>query len=145
MRRFLIATSAISLATCGQSGVIDPGMWSTEVSLSAGKSELWSTKVERCMDPVANNEDPVTGILRTTPLGQCTAVESDYEGGKVSVLVHCMGRPGAMIGGMPESRVRMNGTYSGTAMNGPLTVELVHEPESPKLTGILSARRTGDC
>ncbi len=97
------------------------------------------------MDPVANNEDPVTGILRTTPLGQCTTVESNYESGKVSVYAHCMGRPGSMIGAMPASRVRMSGTYSGTAINGPLTVELVDEPQSSELTGTLSASRTGDC
>lgn len=143
--RHAIVAAALLLAGCGSSTEISPGMWTSEVALSAGQNQLWSSKTQRCFDPKANGLDPVTDLLRVTPLGSCTSVESNYENERVSVLVHCTGRPGAMLGAMPEARVRLNGRFAAAMIDGDLDAELVHEPQGAKLKGTLSARRTGDC
>ena len=142
MRHAMIA-AAVLLAACQDSGGLKPGMWSTEVSMAAKAGELWSSKVERCIDP--GGGDAVIGMLTTTPLGPCQAVESGASGGGLPLTAHCMGRPGSMMGAMPQTRVRLNGTQSATAIDGTIDAELVMEPQSPKLTGKRTARRTGDC
>jgi hypothetical protein len=118
-------------------------MWTTEVSMAAKAGELWSSKVERCIDPAGG--DAVIGMLTTTPLGPCQAIESGASGGGLPLTAHCMGRPGSMMGAMPQTRVRLHGAQSATAIDGTIDAELVMEPQGPKLTGKLTARRTGDC
>ena len=141
--RYVAIASVIALAGCEESGALKPGMWTTEVSMAAKAGELWSSKVERCIDP--GGGDAVIGMLSGTPLGPCQATESGTSGGGLPLSAHCMGRPGSMMGSMPQTRVRLNGTQSATAIDGTIDAELVMEPQSPKLTGKLIARRTGDC
>ena len=143
MRHAAIGASLL-LTACGQSTQMSAGMWATEVALSAGQNQLWSSKVERCIDP-ASGGDPVIGILSATPLGPCTAVETPSQGANVLLLAQCMGRSDPMMGGMQSTRVRVSGSQTTTSIDASLEVELVMEPQSPKLTGRLSARRTRDC
>lgn len=136
--------AALLIGACQDRQQFESGMWATEVTMSAGKAQLWSSKVERCIEFVSG-DDPVAGILSTTPLGQCQLVEGQYEGQTASVRTHCLGRPGAMIGVMPETRVQLEGRHSPRSIDGALAAELVHEKSPGSLTGKLSARRTGDC
>lgn len=143
MNRAVIG-AALLLGACHDQQQFEPGKWATEVTMAAGKSQLWSSKVERCMD-FAAGDDPVAGILGTSPLGQCQLVEGTYEGKDALVQVHCIGRPGSVIGGMPEARVSLQGRHSPASIEGNLVVEPVHEKSPGSLTGKLSARRLGDC
>ena len=140
--RYVAIAPAIALGGCQESGGLKPGMWTTEVSMSAKAGELWSSKVERCIDP--GGGDAVIGMLTTTPLGPCQAIDG-ASGGGLPLTAQCMGRPLSMMGSMPQTRVRLSGTQSATAIDGTIDAELVMEPQSPKLTGKLIARRTGDC
>jgi hypothetical protein len=56
-----------------------------------------------------------------------------------------MGRSDPMMAGMQSTRVRANGSQSATVIDASIEAEPVMEPESSKLTGKLTARRTGDC
>ena len=143
MRQVAIA-AVLVLVACGKSSQMSAGMWTTEVALSAGQNQLWSSKVERCIDPKSGG-DPVMGILSATRLGPCTEVETSSVGGNVSLLAQCMGRSDPMTGGMQPTRVRVTGSQTATAIDASIEAELAMEPESPKLTGKLSAHRTGDC
>lgn len=130
------------LGACQQSDGFEAGMWATDVSIAAGGRELWSSKVERCIDPASG--DPVLGILSATPLGPCTA-DPNYPGGTGTTVANCMGRPGSMMGTTPPTRVLVTGSRTATAIDGTIEAELIMEPQSAKLTGKLTARRTGDC
>lgn len=142
MKRLPLAALLLA-AACGQSGGVQKGMWSSEVALSAGQTHLWSTKVERCIDPASG--DPVTEMLSTTPLGPCAAVETSIQGSNLSLLAQCMGHTDPVMGGMQSTRVHLSGSQSATAIDASFDAELEMEPGRPKLTGKLTARRTGDC
>lgn len=144
MRFSIFAAGMAILAGCQNQKPFESGKWTTEVTMAAGKSQLWSSMIERCME-FAAGDDPVAGILSATPLGQCQQIDGQYEGQRVSVRMHCMGRPGSVIGGMPEARVHVQGRHSATTIDGDLAAELVHEKSPGSLTGKLTARRTGDC
>ncbi|MGH6659179.1 MAG: hypothetical protein ACREBM_05960, partial [Sphingomicrobium sp.] len=106
-----VILAVLLLGACQDRQQFEPGKWATEVTMSAGASQLWSSKVARCMD-FADGTDPVAGILSTTPLGQCQLIEGQYDGQAASVRTHCMGRASAMFGGMPEARVYLQGRHS---------------------------------
>lgn len=142
VRRATLAAGCL-LAACGQSVQISTGMWTSEVTLSTGHTQLWSSKVERCIGPAAG--DPVIGILSTTPLGPCTAVETPAQGANLSLIAQCLGRSGPLSGGMQPTRIRLSGSKTATTINASIEAELEMEPGRPKLTGKLAARRKGDC
>ena len=143
MKHCLICAGTMLLAACGSQPEFTHGMWTTEVNLAAAEGELWSSKTERCIDPEAG--DPVTGMLSMTPLGPCQAAQSESSGDQLHVTANCMGRPDAMMGGMPQTRISMKGSRSATSIDAVIEAESAMEPQSPKLTGKLVARRTGDC
>jgi hypothetical protein len=143
MKHCLLCGGTILLAACGSQPEFSQGMWTMEVSLAAAEGELWSSKTERCIDPAAG--DPVTGMLSMTPLGACQAGQSESSGDRLYVTANCMGRPDAMMGGMPQTRISVGGSRSAISIDAVIEAELAMEPQSPKLTGKLVARRIGDC
>lgn len=148
--RFITALAMLGLMSCGsQSGVIQPGMWETTVTMAAGNAELWRSAGERCIyEEEAGN--PGTGFLRVGPLNHCTVSRSQFGDGRFVVEASCPERQSiqASVPMTPEwlaSRISVQGTYTRTSMEGALEAELEDTLDPMHFNGRLTARRTGDC
>ena len=143
MKRHLIAMLALATVGCSGGTPIDEGKWTTSVELKAGTALLWKSEGERCI-AAPETEGPIANMLSLTPLGSCTAYESNYGGGSLSVRLACMGRPGGMIGAMSSSKVAVDGQYGTGSIDADFDAAMDGSAQPP-LKGTLVARRTGDC
>lgn len=149
MKRAAIA-ALIALAGCGGSPTTtQPGMWETTIRMNAGKAELWSSTVSRCIysDEAAN---PGMGFFREGQFNHCTVSQSQFADGKFAVGATCPDKTSMMaeVPYSPEwlaSKVTVTGTYEATSINGTLSAKLEGAMEPTDFNGSLSARRTGDC
>lgn len=144
MKRLAVLIPPLAaVAACSADMPVQPGYWETETRMSAGQMELWRSTLSNCMfDHEA--ADPGVAILTGTPLGPCETSESRYEGGQILARGTCVSI------GRPEwpsvsTRVKLEGRYTTTSMEGRITAEPIGEPWGAPLTGTMSARRTGDC
>ena len=144
MKREAIAALALPIAACSGGSPIQAGMWQVTTKLKAGQTELWESKVERCIT-AAEADDPGLSILSGTPLGQCATGQSRYSGGTLSVVGSCLGRMHPMATSATSTSITLNGRYSATSIDGEFSATIATESQASPQSGTMTARRTGDC
>lgn len=148
MRRLLIVTALLA-GSCQDKDSIKPGMWSSTVTIMAGKEELGSASLDRCVSSPDASE-LAFGSLRTGSFQDCAVTQSSAAGGQFTVAAHCPARTSSMadVPMMPPwmaSNVTLTGKYTADTMTGAMTAEIEDTLEPMKFTGSLTARRKGDC
>lgn len=138
-----IALAALLLFGCAsEKPSFEAGQWEFSISMSEGPQRVFWGGGENCIDKAETAELPLM-LLGQTALGQCTSSASNYAGGKVSLTASCDGKSAATT--MPASTVKLEGTYAPTSFESRVSAQLRADAEVKKLSGTLTARRTGDC
>jgi hypothetical protein len=148
MKRMLIVAPLL-LVACQDKDSITPGMWISTVTIMAGKVELGSASLDRCVSS-PDAAELAFGSLRTGSFQDCAVTQSSAAAGQFSVAAHCPARTSSMadVPMMPPwmaSKVTLTGKYTADTMAGAMTAELEDTLEPTKFTGTLTAQRKGDC
>jgi len=159
MKRLLPALPIALLFACSPSAVsLQPGMWETTVQftsidlpgvppaqLAATRAMMSQPQVHsECMTP-EDAANPAQRMMNPGTGGNaCQFGDSTFAGGTIRVHGTCQAP------GRPSSQMSMEGSFTATTMQATISSE-VHAPagaagpQSGRMTGTLSARRTGDC
>lgn len=162
MRSMLPALRALPvmlLCACSPSAVaLQPGMWETTVQFNsidmpgASPQELAAMRAmmgrpqttSSCMTQ-AEAANPTQRMMNPSSNGNaCRFSESTFSGGTIRVHGSCQAP------GRPTSRTNMDGSYTATTIQAAISSEMQAPPGRPgprsaRMSGTLSAHRTGDC
>jgi hypothetical protein len=160
MKKLVVFAPAIVLAAaCSSSAVsLQPGQWETTVRFTSievpGAPEAAVAPMRAMMSAPQTRSECMTPEQAANPAGRmmnpgagansCQYSENVFAGGAIRVHGTCQ-QPGR--GSM---QMNMDGTYTATTMQTTLTSEVHAPPGTPgpqvvRMSGTLSARRTGDC
>lgn len=162
MKRLILAAPMALLFACGTSTEIDPGQWEfttrmTEVDLP-GVPEPIAAQMRQAMANQTHSQqkcvtpqeaaNPTGGIMNTgTDARGCTFSEQSFTGGRLAATGQC---PAPTGGG--NVRITMNGTYTRDTMEIQVRTETPRPPGAPsmlpetlRVSGTMTGRRTGDC
>jgi hypothetical protein len=155
----LPALPTMLLFACSPSAVsLQPGMWETSVQFSsidvpgAPPAELAAMRAmmgrpqahSECMTP-EQAANPAQRMMNPSSNGNaCQFTDSTFAGGVIRVHGTCQAP------GRGTSTTNMEGTYTATTMQATVSSEIhppagTPGPQSVRMSGTLSARRTGDC
>ncbi|HTU10842.1 MAG TPA: DUF3617 domain-containing protein [Allosphingosinicella sp.] len=166
MKKLLVLTPCIAiLAACGGSGgagggsvALQPGMWETTVTFSnievPGVPEAQVAAMRQAMSRPQTRSECMTPEQAANPSGNmmnpggqagaCQFSKSTFANGTIDVAGSCN------AGGRGSLNMTMAGTYTPTTMTANVTTAVrppagTPGPQEVRMTGSLSARRTGDC
>ncbi len=154
----LFAPTLVLCAACSGSAVsLQPGQWETTIQFSAievpgvPEAQLAAMRAmmgqpqtsSACMTP---EEAANPGNRMMNPNGDnsgCQTSENTFAGGVIKIHATCQTPRGAMT-------MNMEGSYTATTMQAQINQQIQAPPNTPgpqtvRLTGNLSGRRTGDC
>jgi hypothetical protein len=158
-RLMLLAPSTALLFACSPSAVsLQPGMWETTVQFTsidvpgAPPAELAAMRAmmsrpqthSECMTP-EQAASPAQRMMNPSSNGNaCQFSDSTFAGGTIRVHGTCQAP------GRGTSQTNMEGSYTATTMQATVSSEIhppagTPGPQSVRMSGTLSARRTGDC
>jgi uncharacterized protein DUF3617 len=153
------ALAVVLLVACSPSAVsLQPGMWETTVQFTsidlpgASPQELAAMRAmmgrpqthSQCMTP-EQAANPTQRMMNPPGNGNaCRFSESVFAGGTIRVHGSCQAP------GRGTSVTGMEGTYTATTIQATISNEIQGMPgptgpQSARMSGTLSARRTGDC
>ena len=159
MKRLLPALPIGLLFACSPSAVsLQPGMWETTIQFTsidvpgAPPAELAAMRAmmgrpqvhSECMTP-AEAANPAQRMMNPSSNGNaCQFSDSTFAAGTIRVHGSCQAP------GRGTSQTSMEGSYTATTMQATLSSEMhppagTPGPQQVRMTGTLSARRTGDC
>lgn len=165
MKRSMPAALAVLLlVACSPSAVaLQPGMWETTVQFTsidlpgASPQELAAMRAmtsrpqthSECITP-EQAANPVERMINPPGNGNaCHFTESVFAGGTIRVHGSCQAP------GRGTSAMGMEGSYTTTTMQATISNEVsgmpappgtpAAQPQAARMSGTLSARRTGDC
>jgi hypothetical protein len=155
----LFAPTLVLCAACSGSAVsLQPGQWETTIQFSsievpgAPEAQLAPMRammgqprtVAACMTP-EEAANPTSKMMSQEGAAQnCQYTENVFSGGTIRVHGTCpMPRGGTMT-------MNWDGTYTATTMQAQVSQQMQAPPNTPgpqsiRLAGSLTARRTGDC
>lgn len=160
MKKLVVFAPAIVLAAaCSGSAVsLQPGQWETTIRFTSievpGAPEAAVAPMRAMMSAPQTRSECMTPEQAANPAGRmmnpgagansCQYSENVFAGGTIRVHGTCQ-QPGR--GSM---QMNMDGSYTATTMQTTLTSEVHAPPGTPgpqviRMSGTLSARRTGDC
>lgn len=153
MKRLVLLAPLALLACSGSSSTIQPGQWEMttrfttveapgmpEAALKAMQSQAGQAQTQSsCITP-EQAANPAGDIMKSGAGGQgCTARDSTFSGGNISVHMTCPGPGGGSM------NLAWEGHYTATTMEGQFTTELQGGPQTMRMVGTMTGRRTGDC
>jgi hypothetical protein len=153
--KHLTAMPVLLLAACSSAPTtIQPGQWETTTQFSTieapGMPEAALTAMRAQANQAQTNSSCITPQQAANPVGDlmnpqngagnCTFTDSTFSGGVISVHGSCPAGPG---GG--QMRMSWEGSYTATTMQGAFTTEFQGGPQSMRMIGTMSGRRTGEC
>lgn len=163
-RSMLWAPSLALLAACSGGGAdqIQPGMWETttrmtEIELPGMPPEIAEQMKAQIQNQSQTQSQCITREQAANPAGKmlsqgpdaqgCNFSDSVFEGGRINVRGTCPGP-----GGQGSATLSWEGRYTETTMEGRVSAEVQAPagaagsgPQTIRMAGTLSARRTGDC
>ncbi|HYJ53398.1 MAG TPA: DUF3617 domain-containing protein [Allosphingosinicella sp.] len=154
----LFAPTLVLCAACSGSAVsLQPGQWETTIQFSSievpGAPEAMVAPMRAMMSQPQTSSACMTpeeaahpGNRMMNPNGDntgCTMSENTFAGGTIRIHATCQTARGTMS-------MNMDGSYTATTMQARINQEMHAPPNTPgpqtvRLTGNLSGRRTGDC
>ena len=155
----LVVPSTMLLFACSPSAVsLQPGMWETTIQFTsidapgAPPAELTAMRGmmgqpqthSECMTP-EQAANPAQRMMNPSSNGNaCQFSESTFAGGVIKVHGTCQAP------GRGTSQTNMEGSYTPTTIQATVSSEIhppagTPGPQSVRMAGTLSARRTGDC
>lgn len=151
----MTAVSVLVLAACSsQPTTIQPGQWEMttqfntieapgmpEAALAAMRNQANQPQTHsNCITP-EQAANPAGGLVNPDGgTGNCTYTDSTFANGVISVHGSCPAGPGGA-----QMRLAWEGSYTTTEMQGAFTTEIQGGPQSMRMVGTMSGRRTGDC
>ncbi|TMJ17578.1 MAG: DUF3617 domain-containing protein [Alphaproteobacteria bacterium] len=154
----VVAPTLVLCAACSGSAVsLQPGQWETTIQFSsievpgAPEAQLAPMRAmmgqpqtsSACMTP-EEAAHPTNKMMNSEGGSQgCQFSENTFTGGTIRVHASCQTPRGTMT-------MNMDGSYTATTMQARINQEIHAPPNTPgpqtvRLTGNLSGRRTGDC
>jgi hypothetical protein len=165
MRKSLLwAPSLALLAACsgGGSDQIQPGMWETttrmtEIEVPGMPPEIAQQMKAQMQNQSQTQSQCITPEQAANPAGNvlnqgsdaqgCNFSDSTFAGGRINVRGTCPGP-----GGQGSATMSWEGSYTATTMEGRIRAEVqapagaaATGPQTIRMSGTLSARRTGEC
>ena len=154
-RVVLLAPLALLACSGGSSTPIQPGQWEMttqfstveapgmpEAALKAMQSQLANQRQTQstCVTP-QQAANPGADIVKAGDSGEggCTFSDSTFSGGRISVHGTCPGPGGQRM------TMAWEGSYTATTMDGRFTTEVQGGPQSMRMVGTMTGRRTGEC
>jgi hypothetical protein len=160
MKRLMLPALPIALLFACSPGAVSlqPGMWETTVQFTsidlpgAPPAQLAAMRAmmghpqtsSSCITP-AEAANPTQRMMNPASNGNaCQFSESTFAGGSIRVHGTCQAP------GRGTSQTNMEGSYTATTMTATISSEMhapagTPGPQSVRMSGTLSARRTGDC
>jgi len=159
MKKLLLLAPTALLFACSPGAVsLQPGMWETTVQFStidvpgAPPAELAAMRAmmarpqtrSECMTP-EQAANPTQRMMNPSSNGNaCQFGDSVFAAGTIRVRGTCSAP------GRGTSTTSMDGTFTATTMQATISSEIrppagTQGPQSVRMSGTLSARRTGDC
>jgi hypothetical protein len=160
MNRFVLPAIPIAfLVACSPGAVsLQPGMWETTIQftsidvpgvppaqVAAMRAMMSQPQTHsECMTP-EEAANPAQRMMNPSSNGNaCQFSDSTFAGGTIRVHGTCQAQ------GRGTSQTNMEGTYTATTMQATVSSEIhppagTPGPQSVRMSGTLSARRTGDC
>lgn len=156
MKRLGLAAPALALiAACsGASTSIQPGQWETTTRMTSidmpGAPPAMLAQVRAQLANQAQTQsscitpeqaaNPAGSMLNTgSGASACQFTDSTFAGGVIRVNGSCPGPAGASM------RMSLVGSYTATTMEGRISSDIQGGPQSMRMSGTLTSRRTGDC
>lgn len=161
MRYAMAAVPVVLLAAAcggGDSVALQPGQWETTIEFKnievPGAPEAQVAQMRQMMARPQTRSECITAEQAANPSGNmvnpqggnCQFSENTFSGGRINVRGSCQ-QPGA--GNVTMS---MEGSYTATTMQADITSEVQApqgappgSPQSVRMSGTYSSRRTGDC
>jgi Protein of unknown function (DUF3617) len=149
--RILIAPAVLLVAACGNTYEVQPGQWEmttrfTSVEMPGMPPALAQQMQQQvasqpqvqttCITP-AQAANPAGGMFSQDPQG-CTFTEQTFSGGSIRVRGSCQT-------GQGRTQMSYEGRYTQTTMEGNISAEVTGGPQTMRMAGTMTARRTGDC
>ena len=156
----LFAPTLVLCAACSGSAVsLQPGQWETTIQFSSiempGAPEAAVAPMRAMMGQPHTQSSCMTAEEAANPTNKmmnpegagpqgCTFSENTFAGGTIRVHGSCTPPMGGTM------QMNMDGSYTATTMQAQITQEMHAPPGRPgpqtiRLSGNLTARRTGDC
>jgi hypothetical protein len=162
MKRLLLwAPSMALIAACSGSAVsLQPGQWETTIRMTSvempGAPEAMVAQMRQAASAPQTSSECMTPEEAANPASKmmnpgggansCQFTESTFAGGAIRVRGTCS-PPGA-----GRQQMSMEGSYTSTTMEARITAEMQAPPganptgpQSVRVSGTMTGRRTGDC
>jgi hypothetical protein len=159
MKRLMLLAPPLALvAACGESAVsLQPGMWETTVQfktidIPGAPAEAVAPMRAMLSQPQTRSEcltpeeaaNPAGRMMAGEEGNNCQYSDSTFAGGTIRVRGTCQEQ------GQGRMQMSMEGTYTATTMNAEVSSEVqppagTEGPQSIRMAGTLTARRTGEC
>jgi hypothetical protein len=165
MKRLVLWAPPLALlAACSGSSVsLQPGQWETTIRMTSievpGAPEAMVAQMRtqmanqvdtrsQCITP-QEAANPAGNMLNPSGGGQgCTFTDNIFAGGVINVNGTCAGP-----GGQGSARMTLAGSYTATTMEGRVSAEVTAPPgaappgtpQTVRMSGTMTSRRTGDC
>lgn len=162
MRYALAAIPALLLAACGGGGdsvALQPGQWETTVQFKdiqvPGQPEAAVAQMRQMLSQPQTRSECITPEQAANPGGNmvnpgggnnCTFTENTFSGGTINVQGTCQET------GAGTATMSMEGSYTPTTMEAEITSEVqapqgaaAGGPQTVRMSGTFTSRRTGDC
>ncbi len=162
MKKLLVLAPCISLLfACsggGDSVALQPGQWETTMQFSnievPGAPEAQVAQMRTMMGRPQTRSECITPQQAANPMGNmmnpgggsCNFTQNTFSGGTINLQGAC--NP---PGGQGTAQITMTGTYTPTTITAQVSSEVrpavasPGAPESVRMSGNLTSRRTGDC
>ena len=154
MKRLILLAPGVALAAAcgGGSNTIQPGQWEMTTRFSSveipGMPEAMAKQMQQqmanqaqtqttCITP-AQAANPAGGMFSQDPQG-CNFTEQTFSGGTIRVRGTCQ------VPGQGQMQMSWEGRYTETTMEGNYTADVSGGPQSMRMRGTMTGRRTGDC